>query len=271
MKICDSHIHSNNSFDAFDPVDEMCLAAIEKNIHSITFTDHCETWAIDDVYEDFGDFKISIPKSLKEIAECQKKYSDKIKIYKGIELGNPCFDEALSGKAMAFGDYDFVLASVHKSGDMLDYFYADYLNSDIDILLTNYFKEALKTANYYNFDSLAHLTYPLRYIMEIGLEFHIERYFPLIDEIFRILIKNEKALELNTSGLRKKMNTTMPDRGLMQRYKDIGGRLVTIGSDAHHKEDIGANLADAIKILSDCGFKEYVIYERHKPVFIDIC
>lgn len=271
MKICDSHIHSNNSFDAHDSVEDICLAAIEKGIDTITITDHCETWAINKPDFEFGDFNTRIPKSIKDTEKCAEKYKGKIQVLKGLELGSPCYDKNLVNKALSYGNYDFILAAIHNITGEEDFYYFEFTKENVDEMLTLYFKELLETANFPHFDSLAHLTYPIRYIEEKSdIKYNLNSYMPIIDEIFKTLIKNNKALEINTSGLRKKMNKTMPDKKLIKRFKELGGKYITIGSDAHSKLHVGDHIKDGINLAKECGFNSYVIYKNHEPISIKI-
>lgn len=269
MKFCDSHVHSNNSFDAVNSVEELCIAAIEKRLDIITITDHCETWDIDNPRSEFGDFNVQIPNSIKEVNICREKYRDKLRVLTGLELGEPCHDRKLTEKALNYGKYDFILASVHNLKGEDDFYFLKYTQENTQKLLQTYFEEVLQTAAFPYYDSLAHLTYPVRYIMEkSSININYEVFYPVIDEIFRTVIKNGKALELNTSGLRQAMGTTMPDAALLKRYRALGGQLLTIGSDAHNTKDLGAGLETAVSIAKSCGFDGYVIYHGHQPVTI---
>lgn len=271
MLLCDSHTHSSCSFDAENTVEQMCITAIEKGLYSLAITDHCEVWAIDDVDPEFGDFKEKIPSSFEQCEACKQKYKSKIKLLSGIELGEPLHDLMLSKKALSFGEFDFVLASVHNLQGEDDFFFLEYTQQNVYEILEKYFKEVLATANYQDFDSLAHLTYPLRYISErADFKIELSRFYPIIDEIFRALIKNNKALEINSSGLRKKIGCTLPDSDLIKRYKDLGGKYITIGSDAHNTTDLGANLEDACIIAKQCGFTHQTIFEKRIPFLIEL-
>lgn len=271
MKLCDSHTHSNCSFDALNTVRQMCEKAVEKGLYSIAITDHCETWAIDNIDPEFGDFNVKIPESLKQTSECKEIFKNKLKVLKGIELGEPTHDFAQTQKALSYGEYDFVLASVHNIRGEDDFYFLEYSEENTSKILEKYFLEVLETAGFQTFDSLAHLTYPLRYIAEKSdIKFDIKSFYPIIDEILMTLIKNNKALEINSSGLRKEMNCTLPDETLIKRYKDLGGKYITIGSDAHNTNDLGANIADAANIAKKCGFTHQTIFEKRTPFLIEL-
>lgn len=272
MKLCDNHMHSSCSFDAENSVEEMCLSAIDKGLYAISITDHCEAWLIGKGEEcEFGDFSKRIPKSNKLTEQCAEKYKDKIKILKGLELGEPMHNPELTKIALSYGNFDFILASVHNIRNTQDFYHFQFTKDNVDEYLTKYFKEVLETASFKYFDSFAHLTYPIKYIIEkTNIDYKIEKHIPVIDEIFKTLISNNKALEINTSGMRSAMNCTLPDMQIIKRYRDLGGEFITIGSDSHNVYDVGKNIADAVALAKQCGFEFQTIFENHKPIQIQL-
>lgn len=270
--LCDLHIHSENSFDAQSAVDEICKAAIKANLSTIAITDHCEAEFINCGEDcEFGSFDIQIPKSISDTLKAKEKYSGKLKILIGLELGEPMHDLSQTKKALVYGDFDFILASVHNLRGRDDFYYMDFDKVDINQILGEYFDELAETAAFEHFDSLAHLTYPLRYIIErTGKRPDLSGFGNQIDNIFNILIKNNKALEINVSGLFKPMNETLPDLPLVKRFFELGGKYITIGTDAHTADMVGKGIDKGIEIARQAGFKEYTIFENHKPIQIKI-
>lgn len=272
MILCDFHIHSDNSFDAKNSVDELCEAALRRGLSAIAVTDHCETPFIPLGENcEFGSFDKRIPKSIADAENAKKKYSGRLRVMTGIELGEPMHDSECTQRALSYGEYDFILASVHNLRGMEDFYYLDYSKLDINELLHKYFDELAETAAFEHFDSLAHLTYPLRYIVaSTGKEFDLSPFEKQIDNIFKILIKNKKALEINVSGLFKELKTTLPDERLVRRFKELGGEYVTIGTDAHSTEAVGVGIEKGINTAKNAGFEHYTIYEARKPCMIEI-
>ena len=147
----------------------------------------------------------------------------------------------------------------------------EYNIKNIDSLLDEYFKEQLEVVKWNGFDSLAHFDYPARYIRErTNLNLDYTKYENIIDEILKVLIKNNKALEVNTSTISKPLGRPMPGENLLKRYKNFGGKLITLGSDAHKKEVLGKDLVTAIEMLKKIGFNSYCYYEKHTPVEVKI-
>ena len=250
----------------------MCEQAIKIGLDVITITDHCEVngWNTPQDSE-FGDFSKLIPESIAHLKESQKKYSSKIKLLRGIELGQATQDLDAANKALSLDNFDFVLGSVHNVRDTRDFYWLEYTETYAKKLLQIYFEEVLELTQWNKFDSLAHLTYPLRYITgEHKIEIDINNYLPIIDEIFLTLIKNGKALEINTSGLRQNIGLTLPDRFLIERYKSLGGTYITIGSDAHTVSDLGKGINEGLHLLTNIGFNSYTYFEERKPIIVPI-
>lgn len=270
--ICDCHCHSKWSFDGQETIDDMCEQAIKIGLDVITITDHCEVngWNTPQDSE-FGDFSKLIPESIAHLKESQKKYSSKIKLLRGIELGQATQDLDAANKVLSLDNFDFVLGSVHNVRDTRDFYWLEYTETYAKKLLQIYFEEVLELTQWNKFDSLAHLTYPLRYITgEHKIEIDINNYLPIIDEIFLTLIKNGKALEINTSGLRQNIGLTLPDRFLIERYKSLGGTYITIGSDAHTVSDLGKGINEGLHLLTNIGFNSYTYFEERKPIIVPI-
>ncbi len=270
--ICDCHCHSQWSFDGCETVDDMCKQAIDLGIDVLTITDHCEVngWATPEDSE-FGDFSQRIPQSVKYQKLAQEKYKGKLKLLRGIELGQPVQDLKSADIALAVDDFDFVLASVHNVRATKDFYWLEYTPEFAEQILHTYFNEVLEVVRWNKFDSLAHLTYPLRYIVgEYKINIDINKYLPTIEKIFTTLINNGKAMEVNTSGLRQAIGVTMPDKELIAFYKNLGGKYITIGSDAHKKCDLGKGINEGLKLLKETGFEYITYFKKHKPILVPI-
>ena len=272
MILCDFHTHSDNSFDAESSVDEMCRAAISRGISAIAITDHCEAPYINLGENcEFGSFDRQIPKSVKDALAAKKKYEGKLKVLCGVELGEPMHDPEQTAHALKYADFDFILASVHNLRNRDDFYYMDYSKVDVDEILAEYFSELAETASFEHFDSLSHLTYPLRYIFErTGVFPDLTKHMSQIENIFNILIKNKKALEINVSGLYQPIKTTLPHQELINLFHSMGGEYVTIGTDAHIADRVGVGIENGIHAAKKAGFSHYTIYEKHKPTLITI-
>lgn len=264
--ISDSHTHSRCSFDGTDSVAMMTERAVNLGLYSITVTDHCECHE----YFEKG-FNTDIINSITEISRSRAVYNDKIKVYTGIELGQPTQNYEAAMDALNLAEFDFVLGSLHNLKNEQDFYFLNYTPVNAPVLLRRYFNELLELAKQNLFDSLAHMDYPMRYILgNSNLNIDIRQFAEQIDEILKILIKNNKALEINTSGLRQVIGRTLPDERILKRFKELGGKYVTLGSDAHRWGDIGSGIEQGLDLLSACGFSHFTIYEKREPQLLPV-
>ena len=272
MKLCDMHTHSDNSFDAKSTVDELCQAAVNRGLYALAVTDHCEAEYIKMGENcEFGSFDRQIPQSVRDINSAREKYKGKLLVIRGLELGEPMHDPRQTAHALRYADFDFILASVHNLIGRDDFYYLDYKTVDVNEILREYFDELAETAAFEHFDSLSHLTYPLRYIVEReGYYPDLDPFSEQIDRIFRILIQNKKALEINVSGLFKPIGRTLPDEALVRRFRELGGEYITIGTDAHSSDMVGKGIERGIAVAKAAGFKHCAIYVKHTPVMLEI-
>ena len=266
---CDCHNHSNCSPDGDNSVLEMRLRAGELGLWAHTLTDHCECQKFPTRY------RPRVQRAWEEMAAQLPREGENLpRFYRGIELGQPNQDEAAAREALAGRDYDFIIGSIHNIRGFEDFFYLDYSQLEpgyIDQLLATYWEEELEVIRWGEFDSLGHLTYPLRYIEgDHGIPVDLKRHQEAIDQVFRALIQNGKALEVNTSGLRQKIGRTLPDLPLLRRYRELGGELVTLGSDAHSTKDLGRGIDEGMDLLKEAGFRYFALYEQRRPLLLPL-
>ena len=118
-----------------------------------------------------------------------------------------------------------------------------------------------------DFDALGHLDYSVRYGTHREEEYSYQAFSDQIDEILRFLIEHGKGLELNTAGLKYGLPFAHPHPDILKRYRELGGEIVTIGSDAHREEHIAYGFDKVSGILEDCGFRYYAEFKNREPVF----
>ena len=134
----------------------------------------------------------------------------------------------------------------------------------LDGLLRDYLAELLRHARWGRFSVMGHLTLPARYLAaKFGREVSFHPYREEIAQIYRALIENGCGIECNTS--RGKL--FLPDRELLTLYRELGGEIVTLGSDAHRREDVGAGIREGQELLRSCGFRYVCTFEKMRPVF----
>lgn len=271
MKICDSHVHSEYSFDGSCSVKELCESAIEKNIYSITITDHCEVDFLYTAESEYGDMTSNIPMSAASSSRAKEEFKGRLQVLTGVELGQPLSDANRRQDILSKGKFDFVLASLHSLEGMEDFYYLKYDENNVKDYLYKYFNQLLDISSWDGFDSLAHLTYPVRYMYaQLGEMPKLSDYYPLIDEIFSNLVRNKKALEINVGGCRSAVKAPQPDYELVSRFKRAGGKYITFGSDAHDTKSLGMYMDRAKEIALRAGFDSYFYYINHEPAEVKL-
>ena len=262
----DSHSHSKNSMDGSNSVREMCKRAVEAKLDVYAVTDHCEINGFE-----AGGFCESIRHSFEETEEQKKRYDGKLDILSGIELGQPMENLEHTEEALRIGAFDFVLGSLHNLPGKPDFYFLEYDHVDLTELLKQYFNDLCEMIVGVAFDSVAHITYPLRYIVgDRKRKVDMGKLQSHLDEALRLTAEKGKALEINTSGLRQNIGTTLPDLSIVKRFRKLGGELITIGSDAHNIEDLGKGIREGYEVARNAGFHSIVYYKKREPVEIPI-
>lgn len=283
MNLIDCHTHSTNSPDGYGAPEAMVLEAVSKGICAYALTDHCEInrWFRREHYRDGElscnprdtyDFAHSFETAMEDNIRLKEKYSGKIELISGIELGQAQFDFGLAAAVSSDARLDFTIASLHQIKGYDDFAFTDYNENDPGAMVRQYYREMLEVCRKGSFDILGHLTYPLRYIEgNNNIKINMTKNDEIICEIFRTLIERGKGIEINTSGLRQKYGKTFPDMKYLKMYRQMGGDIISLGSDAHRCEDIGAGIKEGIELAAEAGFKYLSIFKNHKVQAISIC
>lgn len=275
MFLCDYHIHSNFSFDADSgaSVDEICQSAIQRGLSSIAITDHLD---LNYKYE-YPELVYNAAKARRAIMEAKDKYKNKLDIAYGIELGQINQYPQDAKKIFNESDFEFVICSLHSLRNMKDfYFYFkednDFSPARLNELYSLCLDEICEQITLFGdkIDTLGHITYMHRYMAECGLIMDITPHKEKLEYLFSLAIKNDVALELNTSTLYKGLGFTMPTVDVMKMYRECGGRLITIGSDTHTPNNIGRGIAESIGMLQDIGFDSLLCVKDGKKQLVKI-
>ena len=281
MNLIDCHTHTQFSVDSEADIIGMIERARELGLAAYAITDHCECnrwyskehYSNTDIYPYF-DFGADFENSVSAVTELKEKYEGKLNLICGTELGQATQELEVAERVAGDKRLDFILGSVHQLPDMDDFCFLDYnsyTEEGIYDLCRRYFDEIYKLCKWGKFDILSHLTYFLRYIKGgFGIDVDISRYDEIIAETFRLLILSGKGIEINTSGLRQNYGDTFPSMKYVKLYKELGGELLSIGSDAHTIEDLGKGIAEGAEMAKAAGFKSLCYFKKRKPYFIDI-
>ena len=249
----------------------MTKSAIARGLSSVTFTDHCDL-----IYSDKAN--VPDPRCHEFWSGCRNAYSrvkeaygSEIDLRIGMELGEINQDPETAAKCYATEGLDLVLGSVHAVRGHMDFYLLDYQDQEEAIaLVSQYLDESIEMARLGFFDVMAHLGYTIRYMAPHGINVDFRPFESKLRTLFAILIGEGRGLELNTSGLRQGVGTTFPTEYIMRLYRDCGGEIVTLGSDAHIPDHIGAHFDAGIALLKRIGFTKLAHYRAHQLLFIDI-
>ncbi len=251
-KMIDLHVHTHHSCDSNVSIEEYCQKALDKGVNYICFTDHVDFNKADDGYGFYDSEKF-----FSEFEKEKDKYSDRINLLCGIEFAEPHVHKREFDEFRKL-PYDFILGSIHYWFN--DMFPSEMLKKNIPVEATydRYWEEVYKAVSYGGFDSLAHIDFPKRYCKKCIWN------RSQIKDIFKQMISNDIALEINTSSLRKGLTETMPDKEFLLIYEDAGGKKVTVGADTHAVEDLASGYEYANSLIS--GVMESTVFINRKPV-----
>ncbi|WP_455582395.1 histidinol-phosphatase HisJ family protein [Dysosmobacter sp.] len=259
---CDLHNHSCYSFDGSASVEALCRAAIRHKIDILAITDHCD---MTPGPEGFRSYLHGEPARLEEFAQVQRELGDLELLY-GVEIGNAIDMPAQTADFLAKRRFDFIIGAIHFLPGGRDIYRLPYRSEEeIHGMFLRYFASVEALVELGGFDSLAHLDYPLRVLRGKVPAPSIARYRDLVDPILEKLARREIALEINTRGTYDWQHRVGPEEWVLARYRDLGGRYVTIGSDAHTASRIGAGFEDAAALLRRTGFESFTVYRNREP------
>ena len=266
MYLADYHLHSTCSPDGSLTMAQVAQTAMDRGLKEICITDHLDT-----IY--WGSFaprdSFDWPASQKQLQEARALCGDRLLIRYGAELGEAIISferaETLLKNAPPL---DFVIGSVHTTGEEfhhLDLYYIENRDMDYyDAIMRDYLVQTRKLIAWGKFHALGHFTLPLRYIRQhTGMQLSFTPYMDEVEHILQMLIDRGIALELNTN----RDEGFLPEEKIVRRYREMGGELITIGSDAHAAEHIGLAVPAAQAMLRRCGWRYFTTYEQGKPIF----
>lgn len=256
----DYHMHSDFSADCKTPMEETIQTAIKKGLSEICFTEH-----VDEDYPDTSIvFELDLPRYAKAIKDMQEKYRGQITIKKGIEIGVQPHLLDNCETLVKQNEFDFVICSMHTA-DKKDLhsgnFFADRTASEAYQI---YYEELLYCVQHFSaYNILGHIDLVKRYqTLDTNENFH-----DILEQIFKVIIAQGKGIEVNTSGYHYGLDHAMPSEDILRLYKDCGGEIITLGSDAHHADHVGRHFETFSALLSEIGFQYICSFDDRKPIF----
>lgn len=267
-KFCDCHLHSSFSSDSTASPVSIIQAALKLGLYAVCFTDHNDF----DYPPEEGSivFQLDLPAYRDKILSLKQQFSGQIEVLCGVEQG---LMASVADRVNTYDTHglDYIIGSSHLVNGADPYYPEFWNHQDTHTAVLQYYESILENIQACTqFDVYGHLDYIARYV-PTGHTPYVEADFrEIIDEILQKLIAQGKGIEVNTCGLRSKLNNTNPSAEVLKRYHELGGEILTIGSDAHTPENVGYFFKQLPSLLTASGFRYYTVYRERKPYFIKL-
>lgn len=240
---------------------------MRQKLAGIAITDHCDV-----EYAHQMDVKTPILQSVQTAVRLNEAYGAQLQVFRGVELGEALFYPNVATEVLQQCAYDVVIGSVHAARwkTTVPYSHLDFTTMDplqVTDYLHTYFNDVLETAEMVDFDVLAHLTCPLRYIvLKYGCAADLTPHAAQVEQILKTIIQRDIALEVNTSATCATEVRTLPDMEIVRQYYALGGRKITLASDAHAATRVGCGFENAATQLRRIGFNTAFYYRNRTAV-----
>lgn len=276
MKI-DYHVHTAYSDDSQYALADCVKDAITKGLDEIAITDHVDYGVKSDwdsgediAYRDGMPIaNVDYPKWEKELRHLQNQYKNQISIKMGMEFGMQKHTIGQFKRLFDRYPFDFIILSVHQIDDQEFWTYDFQRGKTQKMFYERYYQEILDIISQYkDYSVLGHLDLISRYDQEGNYPF--VKVKPLIEKILSRVIADGKGIEVNTSYHRYGLSDMTPSMDILKLYHQLGGKIITIGSDSHKEEHLGAYIEETKQILKETGFQYYCTFSQMKPIFHDL-
>ncbi|MBM4760952.1 histidinol-phosphatase HisJ family protein [Bacillus sp. B15-48] len=263
MLLMDYHHHTNHSFDSKAKMTEVCQHAVGKGIKEICFTEH---FSLNPLAPTYG--HINFEAYVNDIRTCQKQFENRLTVKMGIEICEPHQLIQEYKKVLEPLPFDFILGSVHNINNEKLRKYME--NKSKDEVYRGYFTEVYEMVTVADIDVIAHIDLMKRYALQSLGNYQFQEYREILEAILIKAIDRQIGIEINTSGLRGKLQEALPTIDILKLYKKLGGELLTIGSDSHGAETVGADLPEAYEMAREAGFTSIFKYEKRNPIAVTL-
>ena len=270
----DYHVHSEFSDDSIYPMEQIIKDAIAMRMDEICFTDHVDYGIKDDwdcghpiKYRGAEPFaNVNYPAYMTKIAGLQDIYGTQIAIKMGLEYGMQVHTIPQFQSLFERYPFDFIILSIHQVDDK-EFWTQDFQKGKSQREYNRrYYEEMLEVVKKYkNYSVLGHMDLITRYD-ENGI-YPFGKIEPIVAEILQIVIKDGKGIELNTSYHRYGLKDTTPSINILKLYRELGGEIITVGSDSHKPEHLGTYITDAKNLLKSLGFQYFCTYDKMEPIY----
>lgn len=274
MITADIHMHSSFSGDSNEPAENMIESAIKKGFKTICFTEHMDMDFPPNDEDKENIFLLDTDSYYSKFCDLKEKYTIKnpdFNILFGVELGLQPHLASTHKDYIKDYPFDFIIGSEHTTNRKDPYYPSFFEGKSEYEAYTEYFTDIVTNIDAFSdFNSLGHLDYVVRYGPNKNNDYSYSKYSDVLDTILKRLIDNGIALEINTGGYKYGLGNPNPSGDILKRYKELGGELITVGSDAHDISRIGADFNLANDLLTNIGFKYYCVYKNRKPIILPI-
>lgn len=261
----DTHLHTSFSGDSDAAPEKMIQRAVELGLAGVCVTDHLDL----DYPEEPELFLPDLDACAFEIRRLEIKYRDVLPVRFGLELGLQPHLAQKHREILAGHDFDFVIGSSHVVHGTDPWYPAFYEGRAEREAYLEYFESIPENIRAFDgFDVYGHLDYVVRYGPHTNENYSYGAYREILDEILKLLIERGKGLEINTAGFRYGIGHPNPTEDILKRYREMGGEILTIGSDAHQPEHIAYDFQKVPDLLKSCGFSWYTVFRERKAEFI---
>ncbi|MFQ9923224.1 MAG: histidinol-phosphatase HisJ family protein [Beduini sp.] len=276
--IADYHMHTYYSDDSQYEMEAAVKKAIDLGLNEICFTDHVD-YGIKLEHEDYMRLNeeerknrvanVDYARYFEEIRQLQVKYKDRITIKQGMEFGIQTHTIPAFQTLFDRYDFDFIILSCHQVEDK-EFWTQDFQKGrSQQVYNERYYEEILNVIKVYkDYSVLGHLDLLKRYDL-VG-EYPFEKTKDIITEILKIVIADKKGIEINTSSFYYGLKDLMPSKNILKLYHELGGTILTIGSDSHKEDQVGAHIEEIQEELKKIGFKHICTFDKMKPIFHDL-
>ncbi|MCR5177713.1 MAG: histidinol-phosphatase HisJ family protein [Lachnospiraceae bacterium] len=269
--LADQHIHSHHSGDSDESMERIADSAIAAGLKYLCFTEHMDFDypPVDDPELTPDTFILDADPYKAEYLRIRDRYAGRIELMLGTEIGMQPHVAIENRDFCRSLEPDLVVASIHVVKRRDPYYPSFYEGRSEEEAVAETLEETLENIRLFeDFDVLGHMDYIIRYLPSRRKTVDMSAFSPVVDEILKLLIRRGQGLDLNTAPLTRGFPHMHPSHYILERYRDLGGRVITFGSDAHKCENVASCFDTAEKEARDCGFEEYCVFRSRKPEFI---
>lgn len=262
----DFHLHTAFSIDCEMPMSTLCEQAIALGIPEICTTEH-----LDPIEEDEARPRYFQPEDyFAEVARCRERYGDRVRLRTGIEVGESHRFAEEAREVTSRYPFDFVIGSLHYVGPELVLDHAYFAGKSAEEAYGAYFEEMLRMVRTGDFDVVGHLDVVKRYGFDVLGPYDPAAHGEVIREVLRVCVERGIGIEINHGSLRRPVGEPSPGLEVLRWYRELGGEILTLGSDGHRPSAVGDRLDLAAEMARAAGFTHLTSFVAREPRFVPL-